>query len=135
MRERDPPGDDRVVTGDVRRRVAVAVLQLHVQAGAELLERERRGRQVDADASAIARASSMLKPALGVVMRWRPRRDPERARSRAPAQVPVGRADQPAGAPSISIVTVMFQRRPAGTVTRRDATTTRNVMSPWTEAP
>lgn len=43
-------------------------------------------------------------------------------------------AQLPALTPSISIVTVMFQRRPSGTAPD-GATTTRNTMSPWLEAP
>ena len=49
MGERDLPGDDRVVAGDIGCRVVNAVLELDVHASAELVDIERRGRPVDAD--------------------------------------------------------------------------------------
>ena len=60
-----------------------------------------------------------------------PRRDSPTKADVGPRRGPT---PQPAGAPSISIVTVMFQRRSSGTSPVGTATT-RNVMSPWTEAP
>src|SRR3954453_2723030 len=48
VRERDLAGQNRVVVGDVRRGIVKAMLQLHLEPPAELIDVERRGVPVDA---------------------------------------------------------------------------------------